>query len=143
MKKMLLSVLVVLVFLSVGLYAFAPHAPATPRQVMDKTELESYLNRLVASGNPPGLSVVVVKDGEVVYENAFGFADGPRHSKATPETVYHWWSMTKIPTAVAIMQLHEQGKLDLEDVVTKHLPWFEVKYRSGDSPAITIRNLLQ
>jgi D-alanyl-D-alanine carboxypeptidase len=143
MKKMLLSLFVVLVLVSAGLYAFAPHAPATPTQVANKTELEAYLNRLVASGNPPGFSVVMVRDGEVVYENAFGLADGPRNVKATPDTVYHWWSMTKIPTAIAIMQLREQGKLDLEDAVTKHLPWFDVKYPSGDSPAITIRNLLQ
>jgi CubicO group peptidase (beta-lactamase class C family) len=143
MKKMVLSLLVVLVFLSVGLYAFAPHAPATPAQVANKTELESYLAQLVASGNPPGLSVVVVRDGKVVYSNAFGLADGPRNIKATPETVYHWWSMTKIPTAIAILQLQEQGKLELDDLVTKHLPWFDVKSPSSDSPAITIRNLLQ
>jgi CubicO group peptidase (beta-lactamase class C family) len=51
--------------------------------------------------------------------------------------------MTKIPTAIAILQLQEQGKLDLEDDVTDHLPWFEVKGPSGHSPTITIRNLLQ
>jgi D-alanyl-D-alanine carboxypeptidase len=143
MKRMLLSLFVVLVLLSAGLYAFAPHAPATPRQVADRTELESYLNRLVASGNPPGLSVVVVRDGDVVYRNAFGLADGPHKIKATPDTVYHWWSMTKIPTAIAILQLQEQGKLDLEDAVTKHLPWFDVTYPSSESPTITIRHLLQ
>jgi CubicO group peptidase (beta-lactamase class C family) len=128
MKKMLISLLVVLVVLSVGLYAFAPHAPSTPKQEMNTAELETYLNQLVVSGNPPRLSVVVVRDGEVVYNNAFGFADGPRKVKATPDTVYHWWSMTKIPTALAIMQLQEQGKLVLDDEVTKVLPWFEVKY---------------
>jgi CubicO group peptidase (beta-lactamase class C family) len=143
MKKMLISLLVVLVFVSVGLYAFAPHAPASPKQVANKTELEAYLNKLVVSGNPPGLSVVVVRDGEVVYNNAFGFADGPRKVKATPDTVYHWWSMTKIPTAVAVMQLQEQGKLTLDNEVTEILPWFEVKYPSGTSPAITVRHLLQ
>jgi CubicO group peptidase (beta-lactamase class C family) len=143
MKKMLLSLLIVLVVAGAGLYAFAPHAPATPKQAVNTAELEAYLDRLVASGNPPGVSVVVVRDGEIVYNNAFGFADGPRKIKATPETVYHWWSMTKIPTAVAILQLQEQGKLDLEDDVTEHLPWFEVKDRSGRSPAITIRQLLQ
>ncbi len=143
MKKMLLSLLMVLVVVGVGLYAFAPHAPATPKQAMNTAELEAYLDRLVASGNPPGVSVVVVRDGEIVYNKAFGFADGPRKIKATPETVYHWWSMTKIPTAVAILQLQEQGKLDLEDDVTDHLPWFEVKDRSGRSPSITIRQLLQ
>jgi CubicO group peptidase (beta-lactamase class C family) len=143
MKKMLLSLLVVLVVVSVGLYAAAPHAPATPKQAMDTAELEAYLDRLVASGNPPGLSVAVVRDGEVVYENAFGYADGPRNIKATPETVYHWWSMTKIPTAIAILQLQEQGKLDLDDAVTKHLPWFDVKVLSTESQAITVRHLLQ
>ena len=143
MKKMFISLLIVLVLVSVGLYTFAPHAPPTPKQDMNTAELEAYLNLLVATGNPPGLSVVVVRDGEVVYNNAFGLADGPRNIKATPETVYHWWSMTKIPTAVAIMQLQEQGKLDLDDLVIKHLPWFEVKSPSSDSPAITIRNLLQ
>jgi D-alanyl-D-alanine carboxypeptidase len=143
MKKMLISLLVILVFVGVGLYAFAPHAPATPGQEMNTAELETYLNRLVASGNPPGLSVVVVKDGAVVYDNAFGLADGPRNIRATPETVYHWWSMTKIPTAVAVMQLQEQRKLSLDDAVTKHLPWFDVKYPSKASQPITIRHLLQ
>jgi CubicO group peptidase (beta-lactamase class C family) len=143
MKKMLISLLVVLLLVSIALYAFAPHVPAVPKQVTNQAELETYLNQLVAAGNPPGLSVVVVKDGEVVYSNAFGYADGPRQIKATPETVYHWWSMTKIPTAVAIMQLQEQGNLSIDDLVTKHLPWFEVKYPSDTSQALTIRHLLQ
>ncbi len=143
MKKMLLSLGIAILILGTGLFAFAPHAPATPKQVKDKQELEAYLNRLTASGNPPGLSVVVVKNGDVVYNNGFGYADGPRSIKATPDTIYHWWSMTKIPTAIAVMQLQEQGKLDLDDEVTKYLPWFEVKYPSSISSAITIRNLLQ
>ncbi|MBI5950441.1 MAG: beta-lactamase family protein [Chloroflexi bacterium] len=142
-QKMLITLLVAILLLSLGLYAFAPHAPVTPKQVTNVAELEIYLNQLVASGNPPGLSAVVVKDGEVIYNNAFGFADKLRNIKATTDTVYHWWSMTKIPTAIAIMQLQEQGKLGLDDEVTKHLPWFEVNYPSSASPGITIRNLLQ
>jgi D-alanyl-D-alanine carboxypeptidase len=140
---MLILFLAVLLLLIAGLYAFAPHPPATPKQVEDVTELEAYLHQLTDSGNPPGLSVIVVKDGEVVYNKAFGYADAPRNIKATPETVYHWWSITKIPTAIAIMQLREEGKLDLDDEVTKHLPWFDVKYPSNASPVITIRHLLQ
>ena len=48
---MLLSILIALLVISVGLYAFAPHVPATPKQVADVTELETYLNQLVDSGN--------------------------------------------------------------------------------------------
>ncbi len=140
---MLISLLVPVLTTIAGLYIFAPHPPATPKQAANVTELETYLHQLTDSGNPPGVSVIVVKDGEVVYNNAFGFADAPRKIKATPDTVYHWWSMTKIPTAIAIMQLQEQGNLNLDDEVTKYLPWFEVKYPLNTSPAITIRNLLQ
>jgi len=142
-RKMILFFIVLLILAGAGLYACAPHAPATPKQVKDSTDLESYLNQLVRSGNPPGLSVIAVKDGRIVYNNAFGYADQPHNIKATPDKVYHWWSMTKIPTAIAIMQLQEQGKVDLDDPVEKYLPWFDVIYPSENSPVITIRSLLQ
>ena len=83
-----------------ALYFGAPHPPRTPERVRDAAELDDYLARLVASGNPPGLSAAVVKDGRVAYERAFGLADGPRGVAATPDTAYHWWSMSKIPTAM-------------------------------------------
>jgi D-alanyl-D-alanine carboxypeptidase len=143
MKKMLLSLVVIFLVLGLSLYAAAPHAPATPKTVASKAELDNYLNDLVSSGNPPGMSLVVIKDGQVAYSNAFGLADGPRGIEATPETVYHWWSMTKIPTAIAILQLQEQGKLSLNDEVTRYLPWFQVNYPSTTSAPITIRDLLQ
>ena len=140
---MFLTSLIMLLVASAALYAYAPHTPSTPNQVNTVSELESYLNWLTDSGNPPGLSVVVVKNEQILYNNAFGYADKPRNIKATPDTVYHWWSMTKIPTAIAIMQLQEQGKLNLDDAVTKYVPWFDVVYPSNDSPVITIRHLLQ
>lgn len=137
-------ILVLLLFiLVIGMYAFAPHPPATPKTVKDQAELEAYFERLVASGSPPGLSVVVVRDGEMVYNRAFGLADAPRNAAATPETVYHWWSMTKIPTAIAILQLQEKGLLDIDEAVVRYLPWFDVVYPSADSPTISIRDLLQ
>jgi len=142
-RNMLLGFAIFLLIVIVGVYAFAPHAPGIPRQAKDVAELESYLNRLVKSGNPPGLSLVVVKGGNIVYNKAFGFADGPGGVKASRDTVYHWWSMTKIPTAVAIMQLQEQGKLDLDEKVIGVLPWFDVSYPSDTSPPITVRHLLQ
>lgn len=133
----------ILLLVGLTLYAFAPHIPSVPGKVEGVADLENYLSRLTASGSPPGLSVVVVKDGKVVYNNAFGFADGPRNIKATPETVYLWWSMTKIPTVIAIMQLQEKGKLSLNDEVAKHLPWLKVNYPPNVSLTITIRHLLQ
>lgn len=125
-----------------ALYAYAPHPPQTPTAVTTINELEQFLTQLVATGEPPGLSVVVVKAGQVVYNRAFGLADGPNQIAATPETVYHWWSMTKIVTAVAILQLQERGRLHLDDPVTTYLPVFQVQAPPGSSQPITIRHLL-
>jgi D-alanyl-D-alanine carboxypeptidase len=140
---MLLVIVIFLSFAIAVLYSCAPHAPATPKQVNNVTELESFLNRLVKSGNPPGLSVIVAQNGRIVYNKAFGYADGPGGIKAETDTVYHWWSMSKIPTAIGIMQLREQGKLKLNDAVTDYLPWFDVVYPPDASSVITIRHLLQ
>jgi len=116
--------------------------PQPPESVAIVTELDGYLKDLVNSGSPPGLSMAIVKNDSLVYSKGFGWADAPRNIKAAPETVYHWWSITKIPTAMAILQLEEQGKLRLDDAVLKYLPFFDVKYPSDKSPTITIRHLL-
>ena len=124
----------------------APRPPRTPRRVGDLAALEAFLQRLVASGSPPGLSLAVVKDGRVAYDRAFGTADGPRGIAATPDTVYHWWSMTKIPTAIATLQLAAGDALRLDAPVADYLPWFDVRYPPPGGPparpAVTARHLL-
>src|SRR4051794_38819570 len=105
-----------------------PNPPQPPAHVASVADLDAYLGALTTFGTPPGLSLVVIKDGWVVYQRGFGLADGPKHIAATPETVYGWWSMTKLLTASAIFQLQEQGKLNIDDPVTKYLPFFAVTY---------------
>jgi CubicO group peptidase (beta-lactamase class C family) len=126
----------------VGVAALRPKPPRSPQHITSVAELGAYLDALTAFGTPPGLSLVVVKDGQVVYQRGVGQADGPRQIAATPDTVYGWWSMTKLMTASAIFQLQEQGKLHIDDPVVKYLPFFEVTYPSAASQPITIRNLL-
>jgi CubicO group peptidase (beta-lactamase class C family) len=140
--KILLATLGVVLAAAGILYIFAPHPPATPKSRQEITQLENYLQQLVASGAPPAISIAVVKDGEVVYDKAFGMANAPAAQIATPETVYHWWSMTKIVTAIAVLQLQERGLLQLDDPVTTHLPWFAVQYPAATSQQLTLRHLL-
>ena len=123
-------------------YSLAAHPPAPPAAVATVDELDAYLTKLTASGDPPGLSVTVVKGDKVIYNRAFGLADGPAQIAATPDTVYHWWSMTKIVTAIAVLQLSERGRLDLDASVADYLPWFDVQYGSGGGAAVTVRHLL-
>lgn len=140
-KKWLITLLAILI-ITIGLLLFWPKAPQIPDVVNDIEDFELYLEKLVNFGTPPGISLVVVNNDSIVYKKGFGWADKPQQISASPETVYHWWSITKIVTAMAILQLQEQGKLQLDDSVSKHLPFFEVKYPSKTSKTITIRHLL-
>lgn len=132
----------VLVLAGLGLYILMPKTPKPPKNIKGVGQLENYLEQVVAVGRPPGLSVAVVKDGEVIYANGFGVADGPRNVSTTKDTVYHWWSMTKIPTAVAVMQLHERGLLNIDDPLKKYLPYFVVTYKGVEQADVSIRQVL-
>jgi CubicO group peptidase (beta-lactamase class C family) len=139
------SIIVVLVVLfGVAYLTLAPKPLKPPQEVSNLAELEAYLEDLTGhnADSPPGLSLVVAKDGAIVYQQGFGLADGPRGIAATADTVYNQWSMVKPITAVAVLQLHEQGLLDIDDPVADYLPFFEVQYPSESSETITIRHLL-
>ena len=143
LKKRKRVVIVVFALLAILLgYSARPKIPQPPDTVKNVTELDAYLEKLVNSGTPQGLSMAIVKNDSIVYSKGFGWADGPRKIQATPQSVYHWWSITKIPTAIAILQLLEQGKLQLDDPISKYLSFFHVKYPSHNSSTITIRQLL-
>ena len=124
----------VLVVGLVGVAILAPRPPSVPTSMSSPAELDAFLERLVDSGNPPSISVVVMQDGQTVYSSAFGDRDGAGGgSSATPETVYHWYSVTKIVTAIATMQLVDQGLVSLDDPVSDYLPFFEPEYPSPTS----------
>ncbi len=132
----ILSAILIALFISCSLI------PKQPDKIESVSEFEAYLNELVESGTPPGMSLAVVKNGSIIYSKGFGWADGPREIQASPNTVYHWWSCTKIATAIAILQLQEMGKLSLNDPVIHHLSFFKVKYPSDTSKEVTILNIL-
>jgi D-alanyl-D-alanine carboxypeptidase len=118
------------------------YAPKPPQQVNTVMEFEGYVNQLIEFGDPPGISIVVVKDGIIKYEQGFGTSDSLNRIPATPETVYHWWSISKLFTVIATLQLQEQGLLNIQDPVANYLPFFRVEYPSSDSQQITIQHLL-
>ncbi|MEJ7812096.1 MAG: serine hydrolase domain-containing protein [Gemmatimonadaceae bacterium] len=85
----------------------------------------------------PGLSVAVVKGRDTLVAKGYGFADLENDVAATPRTVYRIGSITKQFTASAILQLAEQGKLSLDDELTKFFPDYPVR---GNT--VTVRHLL-
>ncbi len=113
-----------------------------PETVSSISELEPFLNKAVAKQAPPSISIAVVKDKQVVYSNAFGHADADQKIPATPDTVYQWWSITKLFTAVAILQLQEKKQLSIDDPVLKYLPTFTTRGKNVDPAQISIKQLL-
>jgi CubicO group peptidase (beta-lactamase class C family) len=113
-------------------FAFAGEEVVLPTTV---EEFEAYVNSFVGDV-PPGMSIAIALGEDVIYANGFGLADGPQEKEATPDTVYEWGSMVKMVTASAIMQLWEQGLIDLDAPVSDYLDYVPAEY------PITVRQLL-
>ena len=86
----------------------------------------------------PGFAIAVVQDGETIYAQAFGARDLERGLPATTDTLFGIGSITKSFVAIAILQLAEQGKLSLDDPVSKYIPFELGRTRS----TIRIRHFL-
>lgn len=90
-----------------------------------------------------GASVLLLRDGLVAARHDVGFGDRELGQRTDTNTIYHWASITKTLTAVAIVQLRDRGKLSLEDRVTSYLPELrQVHNPYGSMDDITIRMLL-
>jgi CubicO group peptidase (beta-lactamase class C family) len=87
-----------------------------------KAELERIVRTAQAEKRLPSVSAAGVHDGEVVWAGVVGLADAERGEEATPDHQYRIASITKTVTAVGLMQLRDEGKLDLGDTLDRHLP---------------------
>lgn len=95
-----------------------------PRRVTDAQIIEhlsSHLNQLVADDRFSG-SVLVAKDGNILFEHAYGLADRAFNAPNKVDTKFNLGSMNKMFTAVSILQLVQEGKLSLDDKLIKDLP---------------------
>ncbi|MDQ5976262.1 MAG: Beta-lactamase protein [Patescibacteria group bacterium] len=104
--------------------------------------LDAWLPHKIQKSHIPGLSVGIVYKNKLVYQKGFGWADMERKKKTLPETTYRIASISKTFTAVAILQLVESGKLQLDDTVTQYLPWFQANNKKIQAKDITVRQLL-
>ena len=120
----------------------APSLARDPDVVGAQRLFSAWLEGQILYRHLPGIAVGVVADQELVWATGFGFADTGKKMPMTPQTKFRMASHSKLFTATAIMQLREQGKLRLDDPVSKYLPWFQVKSAESDDPPITIEELL-
>ncbi len=102
--------------------------------------VNKWIRKRIHDTHQPGLAVGIVYDGELLWGEAYGQADVADGTSLTLDTRFRIASITKTFTAVAMLQLYEQGKLRFDDPVSNYLDWFNLHY--ADAPPITLYHLL-
>jgi len=114
-------------------------SPSDPKEI--EAFFDPFFTKHIAESEFPSASVVLVKDDHVLFQKGYGYTDFKRTKPVTAErTVFYAASVSKLFVATAIMQLAEQGKLNLDDDVNKYLKGFRLA--SNFPQPVTIANLL-
>ena len=102
--------------------------------------LDGFMPYAIGRGSIPGAVVVVVKDGQILVQKGYGFADVAKRTPVDPaKTLFRPGSVSKLVTWTAVMQLVEKGKIDLDADIAKYVD-FPVPGRDGKP--ITMRQIL-
>lgn len=105
--------------------------------------IDKMYQEYAAKNHYPGIAYGLVVDGKLVHSGGFGYTDVARKVAATPKSVFRIASMTKSVTSMAVVKLRDEGKLQLDDPVSKYIPEVaRLTYLTADAPGITVRNLL-
>ena len=152
MKRILLLLSLVAVLLC-GFHALAQDDPdsngadqlvvnmaESPQSQRDYRALDQYIGAQMQTLNLPGLALGIVQGDQIGHLMGYGVAD-PDGRSMTPQTPIRLASVSKPLTALAVMQLVEAGKLDLDAPVQQYLPWFRLADEQAAS-SITLRDLI-
>lgn len=122
----------------------ATATPAPAAHALQKADLEAFFDGLIPlqmeRSDVAGATVLVMKDGQGVLKKGYGYSDVTKKTPVDPDTsMFRLASISKLFTWVSVMQLVEQGKLDLDTDVNKYLD-FQIAPKYGKP--ITLRNLM-
>ncbi len=134
-QRCVLAILVLALCL-IGTASATAAQPTTP----DFAAIDAYVEQQMRELRIPGLALGIVQGDQIVHLKGFGVA-GPDRRAVTPQTPFQINSLVKPMTGIAVMQLVEAGKLDLDAPVQRYLPWFRVADEAA-SAQITPRQLL-
>lgn len=105
--------------------------------------VDSIYSKYARENHFPALSYGVVAGGQLIHSGSVGMANVETKTAATSKTLFRIASMSKSFTAMAILKLRDEGKLQLTDPVTKYIPEFaSAGSLTADAPAITVQNLM-
>ncbi len=132
------------IFILVVGYCFGTLYGQSENTVSARVEaiIDQKYSKLMKQTKAVGASIALIENGKVIYAKGFGFADREKLIKASPETVYKVCSITKTFTALAVMQLHEKGLLDVNKSIKTYLPELQISSRFDDGNEIFIKDIL-
>ena len=125
--------------------AVSPATAAPPASTLTADDLNAWLDGYMPyalhTGDIAGAVVAVVKDGQIVTERGYGYADVEKRTPVDPKlTLFRPGSVSKLFTWTAVMQQVEQGKIDLDADVNQYL---DFKIPARDGKPVTMRELMQ
>jgi CubicO group peptidase (beta-lactamase class C family) len=104
--------------------------------------LETWIDAQRAYERIPGVSMAVVRGDDLLWSRGFGLADREAGTPATPETLYSICSISKLFTAIGVLQLRDDGTVDLDEPLGSYLPWFSIEQSYPEGPPVTLWGLL-
>lgn len=106
-------------------------------------QFRNFYESIMNDDGMVGGSVMMLHDNKVIAKDFYGMANIGQNRKVDEETIFHWASITKTFTGIAIMQLRDRGMLKLDDPIIQYIPELrEVHDPYGDMSEITIRQLM-
>ncbi len=121
-----------------------PMYSQTPRNFAQaRREFKTFYDQGMRQNGIAGSSFMLIQDNQIIAQEFFGLPDQEKPQPMDENVIYHWASITKTFTAIAIMQLRDRGLLKLDDPVIKYVPELKAVHNPfGDINQITIRHLM-
>ena len=136
--RMAVSLLVVLLMSSTVVQTQTPRNFAQVRR-----EFKTFYEQGMRKNGIVGSSFMLIQDGQVIAQEFFGLANQEKQQLVDENTIYHWASITKTFTGIAIMQLRDRGLLKLDDPIIKYVPELKAVHNPfGQMSDITIKHLM-
>ena len=107
-----------------------------------KSRIDSLYTKYAASMKKGGVAIAIVDTAGIVYSRGYGFADFDAQIPATDTTIFGIGSISKSFTAISILQLQKQGKLNVNESVKKYIPELTIKNSDGSENPLYISSLL-
>lgn len=135
------SILIV-VFLLFATLLYSDDAEVKPDLQQALRLFDEWVTAKMTYEKIPGMSAGLVIDQKLVWSKGFGYKDVESRTPATDDTIYGICSISKLFTAISVMQQRDAGKLRLDDPITQYLSYAHLEQASKDSPDVTIESLL-